>query len=648
MNIRWFKKLSRESRHSSVEDLLLYLDGEAETKRAGEIRAHLESCWSCRARREKIERAINDLVEFSSAAAPRPSAPSPQARNRYLCALKPLAEGTDQSSFFRRRMGWLIAGEREKVVFQPALIRFLVASITVCLIALAALFMNRESTVSARELIERATKAESKSLGNTRQPVVYQKIHARRIGDRDGKDKPGVTLEIWRDIANQRMRRRVDGEGEALFTDLEQILRANGRKSPLSVLEFSAWRNAAQIQTESVVKTELPDGSEALRLKTVINPSRAANQIVESELVVRARDWRPVSERLKALTIAGTKEYEFTEAAHLVVELGDLNPAIFSAPKEQVETLAAVVRPVSPSPTATPAAGPSADELTAAEFDARYRLHQLQADLEGNLQIESATTGVLVSGIVDTAERKKELIKALGSIAHVMLNIQTAEEAARALASRSSAVAARPMPETAEMSQAESGNLADQSRRSIRQTPGQELARHLERRLATTDVARINAAVAQLSNESVSLCAAAMAEAWAMRRLAERYSATEQSSLSPADRQRLDQMLLIHARRIGARIRRLQSLLVPVLTELSGEPDGAMLDSSGGSAPSATDWAERTLAIFHEVKQLDRLSGELLIGSTDGASSATTSRAMLASFTLLFAHLENFEKMITR
>ncbi len=42
MKIRWFKKLSREARHPSVEDLLLYLDGEAETKHAGEIKEHLE------------------------------------------------------------------------------------------------------------------------------------------------------------------------------------------------------------------------------------------------------------------------------------------------------------------------------------------------------------------------------------------------------------------------------------------------------------------------------------------------------------------------------------------------------------------------------------------------------------------------------
>ncbi len=143
--------------------------------------------------------------------------------------------------------------------------------------------------------------------------MIYQKINARRIplniGPNVGEDAKAVTLEVWRDIGNQRTRQRVAGEGVALFTELEQILRANGRQSPLSGAEFSAWRKAAHIQTESVSETALPDGIEALRLRTVIASPHNINQIIESELVVRARDWHPVSERLKTLTSAGTEEY---------------------------------------------------------------------------------------------------------------------------------------------------------------------------------------------------------------------------------------------------------------------------------------------------------------------------------------------------
>jgi hypothetical protein len=658
MRIRWFKKLSREARHPSVEDLLPYLDGEAETKHAEEIREHLESCWTCRARREKIERSINDLVEFAAVAAPRPTEPRPQARDRFLFALKSLAEDRGQSPPFGQRLGRkiekLLDGVRERASFLPAFdsaldsiwtIRLSVGLLTLCLLAAAFVFLDRQQTVSAHELIDRVTRAEAQAIRVGPQPVIYQRINARRIGPGIVEDAKAVTLEVWREIGSQRMRHRVAGEGDAMFTRLEQILRANDRQSPLSVAEFSAWRRATRIRTESVSETTLPDGSEALRLRTVIASPHSANQIVESELVVRARDWHPVSERMTALTSAGTEEYEFTEEAYLVVALGDLNPAIFSDPATPVKPLTASANSVSPSlvppsPAATAAPRPPGAELTAAEFDARFRLHQMQADLEGNLEIKRTATGVLVSGIVDTASRKQELINALSSIAHVSLNIQTTEEAARALTSRHSGVSAPPAdsPVTLETGVA---SPATESRRSFRQ----KLARHFERRLATTDAAWTSAAVAQLSNDAVSLCSAAMAESWAMRRLAEHYATAGQASLAPTDRERLDQILKTHAQRIGARVGRLQLLLAPVLAELSGNhlpPD------SGERMATADHWVAQTQAIFQNVKQLDRLVGELFIDSKGSSSGEATARALLETFPRLIARLGKFEQTLNQ
>jgi hypothetical protein len=643
MKIRWFKSLSRESRHPLLEELLLYLDGEAEAKRARDIRRHLESCWTCRGRREKIGRVINDLTEFDSAAAPRPSAPSQEARNRFLLALKPLTGDPNQPPFLCRIVRGLPGEVRGRVVFQPALTRFLIAAIAVGLITVVGLFLNRESIVSAHELIEQATKAEEQLLYKTHQPVIYQKIYANRIGDPSGKDRPGITLEIWRDIGKQRMQRRVNGNGGALFSELERILRASGRQSPLSISEFSAWRNAAQIETESVSKVVSPDGGGALRLFTVVASPYTANQIVESELVVRARDWHPVSERLKARTSTGTEEFEFTEATYEVMALGDLNPAIFNDAARPSEQLRTLIKPGSPSPTATVATvpgRPSAAELAAAEFDARYRLHQLRADLEGNLQIESTATGVLVSGIVDTAARKEELISVLGSIALVSLNIQTIDEATRALASPRSVAA--PTAEIVTPLAAEGEKNSDDSRRNSLQ----RLARHFERQLATSDVARINAAVAQFSNEAVSLCTSALAEAWAMRRLAERYSASDQTTLSPADRRRLDRMIVTHAQRIGAHTRRLQLLLSPIVKELSGNSAQSVSGSDAESASSANDWGGRTQAIFNEVRKLDGFTAELLFGSKEDASGGSIARSLLATFPRLLAHLENVEESL--
>jgi len=48
--------------HLSDQEMLLAADGELSTRRATEIRAHLASCWSCRARMAELEGTIADFA----------------------------------------------------------------------------------------------------------------------------------------------------------------------------------------------------------------------------------------------------------------------------------------------------------------------------------------------------------------------------------------------------------------------------------------------------------------------------------------------------------------------------------------------------------------------------------------------------------
>jgi hypothetical protein len=54
--------------HVADEDLLLFLDGEMKPWKAEKVRRHLESCWTCRAQRQKIEQAISSYVQALDAA----------------------------------------------------------------------------------------------------------------------------------------------------------------------------------------------------------------------------------------------------------------------------------------------------------------------------------------------------------------------------------------------------------------------------------------------------------------------------------------------------------------------------------------------------------------------------------------------------
>jgi hypothetical protein len=54
--------LSRDS-HTSDELLLMDLEGELSPLEAREVRAHVEACWRCRARRQELERSIADFIQ---------------------------------------------------------------------------------------------------------------------------------------------------------------------------------------------------------------------------------------------------------------------------------------------------------------------------------------------------------------------------------------------------------------------------------------------------------------------------------------------------------------------------------------------------------------------------------------------------------
>jgi hypothetical protein len=56
------KGMPNESLHLSDEELLLTADGELQSHRAAQVRAHLAACWTCRARMAEIEETIADFA----------------------------------------------------------------------------------------------------------------------------------------------------------------------------------------------------------------------------------------------------------------------------------------------------------------------------------------------------------------------------------------------------------------------------------------------------------------------------------------------------------------------------------------------------------------------------------------------------------
>lgn len=108
--------------HPSREDLLVFLDGELHEPEAALIGAHLDACWACRARREKIQETINLLADYHDQVFVPHSAPPPRGWRRFEALLSRLAEEGGRRSRLQQLLdsfGRAFSSLRRSVVPRP-------------------------------------------------------------------------------------------------------------------------------------------------------------------------------------------------------------------------------------------------------------------------------------------------------------------------------------------------------------------------------------------------------------------------------------------------------------------------------------------------------------------------------------------------
>jgi hypothetical protein len=632
--------------HPAEEELLLFLDGEASERQAGKVRAHLERCWACRNRRDKFDRAIVAFMDFCEAETGSDSSLPPRASLEFAERLRLAASAEPGSSLLSR---WAMT-----LRWQFAQRRMAVAAIACLLViaSLAIIFRRAERTVSAQELLQRTAQAETLSLRRVGEPVVYRKLQVKRVGTSDA-----VVWESWSDAERKQFRQRVaDKQGlrflradetaaPALLAELEKVLGANhfDAQRPLSAAAFAEWRQSIQPKAELVSQQE-----DKLTLTTIVGPQQAPNTIREASLTVRESDWHAVALVLNVQGERETRAYEILETAYEVLPLqaltvfSDLPPApLASAVMAKTSVSRPTATPVIPAalkPLPAEAELPAEADLKDAEVAALYTLHQLKADLGEQIEVvREADRQITVRGLVETEARKQQLTEALRAVPLVIPHLQTIEEAARQLAAKTPANAAEintfAAPEiSASTAKAASVNPFQQSLETY------FVERGSERRKAALKAA-------QLSDAIVSETAAALSEAWALRRLAERFKPEQEDDFTAPNRQRvLDQRILEmmrnHLARLQVQRRSLHAQLDPVLSALAG----AVAPPAAGSAGHRQ---ARALQLFRAVEQFAHLSNGLFAGK-GGDSPQQAARSTLAALAQWEGALRTFEQALSK
>jgi hypothetical protein len=432
-----------------------------------------------------------------------------------------------------------------------------------------------------------------------------------------------------------RFLRADEKDAPAIIAELEQIFRGNrfDPRRPLSASVFAEWRQAIKTKAETVAA----NGDE-LKLTTVAAPPYAVNAIAEAALIVRKSDWHPVALRLRVQAEDGIRDYDLSETAYEVLPSQALTvfaeappaPAPVLSPSPKVSPSPALVA-ASPAPTL---AAPSRAALQAAEVAALYASHQAQADLGEQIEvvIEDGRQ-VVVRGLVQTSERKEELAQSLRRIALVSPQLLTVEEAIR-----QAQHAANP-PAANETALVMSEKVVGDGQAAAAAPPFQQkLIDHFGGRKGMSEAERqeVNRHVTQFYNTVEADASAALAEAWALRRLQDRFASANGAELDAASRQLLEEMVGNHLSRLRRRSRNLQARLRPLLITLAG-------DVPAGSPVIEQTRQAQVIAAFRAVEQVSRLTDQLITGET-AAPLHQTSRALLTELTRLDAALATLEK----
>jgi hypothetical protein len=679
-----------EDWHVPEDDLLPFVDGEQPAKVEAKIRKHLEACWTCRRKVEKVQQTISAYVEYYTEAYVDHVEPPPHGWSNFETSLRRVvAEAGVRpalSDGFPARFGNL---------FSLPVIARAAAGLTVAALGLVAIFLLfRSPRVSASELVQKAAEARNQRVAQVIHPLVYQKLRLQA----DASNAGALTWEIWNDEKNSHTSQRLeDSAGRPLslrgienvsnesnltpgvavswtrdalrshspaasslpslppvLRDLQRVSKANRMdwRSPLSPANYASWRNSLSAASEEVRETRLADGERAYKLTTTAAGPLVVDAIAKSELTVRSIDWHPVEQYLEFEGEGGMRNLDLKELSFDVLSLDTYRlPSI-------TEELCPVRPPVAPvvEPLVLPPVPPSEIELMEAETQARYALHRMGACTGEPVQVSREPSGgVIVSGLVETGERKEELETALRNIALVEVKIQTPEEALATNSALASPSAESTQPEESPPLPIDLTPAGKADKTPIEP----QLRAYFDRQGSTsplsgqrseTTLAETDEAITILGNQSVSLSGAALMEVWALRRLAEAYPREKADQLSPRGKLLLETMLTEHLAAYKLHARQYVALMQPVLSSITGESTELAaedksreldLDGSGDSA-----WNTAILHLFATTLEVRRLTTYFFAGASCPETRANPIQELVDDADRIEVELHNSQERV--
>lgn len=250
------------------------------------------------------------------------------------------------------------------------------------------------------------------------------------------------------------------------------------------------------------------------------------------------------------------------------------------------------------------------NELVSAEIEAFYALHRVKACLGEPFDVTVEGAQVWVRGQVETQERRSEIEGALRKLPLVQNDIQLFPENLRGETTLQT-----NSPREIRMPEIQGG-----------QWPWEEqleryAAQHPENWAGFPGKGTARERLIEAANNSLNQSQAALTEAWALRRLAERFPHQKNVRVLPRSLWLLEIMVKDHENELQKQITSCRQTLEPLLQIMAQleKSSGIELPAvAAGPSPAkdSTDWASASLQVFSTAQRFQRKLSEALATAT--------------------------------
>ena len=397
-----------------------------------------------------------------------------------------------------------------------------------------------------------------------------------------------IQIKTGKHQITRRLNSALSASSMEAATEIQALFRAAryNWNDPLTVRSYQDWRDGLADKRDDVTTvTDQTTDQSVYRIHT----AAATGEIAQATLTLRVLDLQPVHERFEF------RDREWMEISELPDEAA---PAFALAPAAALAG----------NPHTAPGPARITEATVGEELQVFAALHRLGADLGDPIEVTRERSQIVVAGVGIAPERQEQIHKVLDAVPNVVVRFSEPAAAASQYA--------QPAPPAA---------------------PAKSISQQFQTRIEQQIGGRQN--FEQFSSQLLDMTDAMMSRAYALRRLADRFSKDLEASLSPADRQVLQNLNREHTAAIKRQAAQIERLLKPVLVPLGGSPAGGT--SSGIRSVS---WQPATEELFQNARNVETLLA-VMLGVTPGNSNAQLPSEVLLSVAQLRASSDAYGQL---